>query len=64
MITRKNNINWNKEYVKYIKYLQTTKKYRGFSYPCLATQRDIRKNFQQLKKKYMKKYKNSYRRFL
>ena len=49
-------INWNKEYVKYIRYLQQSKKFRGFSYPCLATQKDIRKRFQYLKRKYLRRY--------
>ena len=46
-------IDWNKEFVKYIKRLQKTPKYRGFTYPCLVSVKKIKKEFQDRKKLYL-----------
>ena len=45
-----NDTNWSKEYANYIKDLLKTKKYQGFTYQCLATQKKIREYFQEQKK--------------
>ena len=53
-------IDWNKEYVKYVKNLQKTPKFKGFSYPCLASMKKVRKKFQTRKKQYLEKLANQY----
>lgn len=46
-------VDWNKEFVKYIRRLQKTPKYRGFTYPCLASVKKIKKEFQERKQAYL-----------
>lgn len=46
-------LNWGREFSKYIKKLKKTPKYRGFSYPCLATQKNIVAEFKKKKERYI-----------
>lgn len=52
-------LDWNKEFVKYIRRLQNTPKYKGFTYPCLVSVESIKKDFQERKKKYLSMVKRS-----
>ena len=47
------SIDWNKQFVKYIRRLQKTPKYKGFTYPCLASVKKIKKEFPERKKLYL-----------
>jgi hypothetical protein len=54
---QKPNLNWGREFSKYIKQLQKTPKYKGFSYPCLATQKNILTDFKKKKERYLSEQK-------
>jgi hypothetical protein len=57
-LPHKPNINWGLEFTKYIRKLQQTPKWKGFSYPCLATQKDIKSEFQRRKRAYLQNQKS------
>jgi hypothetical protein len=46
-------LNWGREFSKYIKRVQKIPKYQGFSYPCLATQKEIVAEFKRKKERYL-----------
>ena len=53
----KKKINWSKEFVRFIKKLQKLPQYEGISYSCLATHKEVKKEFQRKKQLYLEQIK-------
>lgn len=49
----KKKMNWSKEFVRFIKKLQTLPQYKGISYSCLATHDEVKKEFKRKKELYL-----------
>jgi len=46
-------MNWSREFVRFIKKLQTLPQYKGISYSCLATHDEVKKEFKRKKELYL-----------
>lgn len=49
----KKKMNWSREFVRFIKKLQTLPQYKGISYSCLATHDEVKKEFKRKKELYL-----------